>query len=82
MGWATEESRFDSGSGKILAHLYSVRHSGWPGCPPRASILQVTVALPPGMKQPDRKADHSPSPIVEVQGARSYASTHPAVLWP
>lgn len=32
------------------------------------------------MKQPDRKADHSPSPIVEVQGADSYASTHLAVF--
>jgi hypothetical protein len=69
MGWVTEESRFDSGRGKILINLYSVRHSGWLWCPPRALILRVTVALPPGMKQPDRKAEHSPSRVVKVQDA-------------
>jgi hypothetical protein len=49
--------------------------SRWTLEPIQTPIRWVPSALSPGVKQPEREADHSPSSSAEVKNACSYIST-------
>jgi hypothetical protein len=70
MGWTTEV-RFSAGEGIFLFTTASN---------PALGPIQPSIQWEPGIKRPEREADHSPPPIADVKNAWRETSTLPYVF--